>query len=193
VFCVGPCWRAELVKMQDAEQTRRELGRVCLSPPDPSWPAHFRRERERLRPFLGSIANELQHYGSTAVAGLSAKPIIDMMAPVGSLDEADALGGGLAAAGYRKIDAGFFKRRFAYHLHLAICPTWPIKNELLLRDWLIERPEIARAYEELKKKLAAEHGEDMPRYTDGKTVFLRGVVNEARLSRGLPIEIDWNE
>src|SRR5580698_1254717 len=137
--------------MRDADQTRRELGRVCLSPPDPSWPTYFRRERERLRPFLGSVANELQHYGSTAVPGLSANPIIDMMAPVASLDEADALGASLTVAGYRKIDAGFFKRRFfrrevggadlAYHLHLAVCPDWPIKNELLLRDWLIQHPE----------------------------------------------------
>lgn len=189
--------------MRDAEQTRRELGHVCLLPPDPSWPTYFSDERERLRPFLGPIADELQHYGSTAVAGLSAKPIIDMMAPVASLDEADALGDGLAEAGYRKIDAGFFKRRFfrrkvdgadlAYHLHLAVCPAWPVKNELLLRDWLIEHPDAARIYEDLKKKLAAEHGDDMPRYTDGKTLFLRETVNEARLSRGLLIEIDWNE
>lgn len=189
--------------MRDAEQTRRELGRVCLSPPDPLWPTHFSHERERLQPFLGLVADELQHYGSTAVAGLSAKPIIDMMAPVVSLDEADALGSRLAEAGYRKIDAGFFKRRFfrrkvdgadlAYHLHLAVCPTWPVKNELLLRDWLIEHPEVARTYEELKRTLAAAHGDDMPQYTEGKTLFLRGAVNDARLSRGLPIEQDWNE
>jgi GrpB-like predicted nucleotidyltransferase (UPF0157 family) len=189
--------------MRDLEQTRRELGDVCLSPPDPSWPIHFSRERERLRRFLGPVADELQHYGSTAVPGLSAKPIIDMMAPVASLDTADALGDRLAAAGYRKIDAGFFKRRFfrrkvdgadlAFHLHLVVCPTWPVKNELLLRDWLMERPEMAHAYEALKKRLAAEHGDDMPRYTEGKTLFLREAVNEARLSRGFPIESDWNE
>jgi GrpB-like predicted nucleotidyltransferase (UPF0157 family) len=193
--------------MRDLEQTRRELGDVCLSPPDPSWPIHFSRERERLRSYLGNegapVAKELQHYGSTAIPGLSAKPIIDMMAPVASLDAADALGDRLAAAGYRKIDAGFFKRRFfrrkvdgadlAFHLHLVLCPTWPVKNELLLRDWLMERPEMARAYEALKKRLAAEHGDDMPRYTEGKTLFLREAVNEARLRRGLPLESDWNE
>ena len=77
-----------------------------------SWPEHFSCERERLRPFIGHIADELQHYGSTAIPGLSAKPIIDMMAPVVSLDQADALDAGLATAGYQKIDAGFFKRRF---------------------------------------------------------------------------------
>lgn len=189
--------------MHDHEKARLALGHVAIAPPDPHWPEYFSQERERLRPFLSSIADELQHYGSTAVPGLSAKPIIDMMAPVVSLEEADALSEQLAGAGYRKIDAGFFKRRFfrrtveetdlAYHLHLVVAPAWPLKNELLLRDWLIEHPDIARKYEVLKMELASTYGDDMPRYTDGKTSFLRSVVNDARLSRGLPVEHDWDE
>jgi GrpB-like predicted nucleotidyltransferase (UPF0157 family) len=168
-----------------------------------SWPEHFSYERERLRPFLGHIADELQHYGSTAIAGLSAKPTIDMMAPVVSLDQADALSRCLATAGYQKIDAGFFKRRFfrriaddadlSYHLHLVVSPTWPLKNELLFRDWLVQHPKVTRAYEALKIALSAMHGDDMPRYTAEKTSFVRGVVNDARISHGLPIEEDWDE
>jgi GrpB-like predicted nucleotidyltransferase (UPF0157 family) len=189
--------------MRDLEDTRQALGRVSIAPPDTSWPERFSRERERLRPILGRIADELQHYGSTAIAGLIAKPVIDMIAPVVSLDQADVLGLSLVTAGYRKIDAGFIKRRFfrrtaddadlAYHLHLVVSPSWPLKNELLLRDWLIQHPEVARAYEALKVKLAARYGDDMPRYTAGKTSFLRGVVNEARVCQGLPIEDDWDE
>jgi GrpB-like predicted nucleotidyltransferase (UPF0157 family) len=189
--------------MHDSDHARRALGRVSIAPPDTSWPENFLCERERLRPFLGHIADELQHYGSTAIAGLSAKPVIDMMAPVGSLDRADELGRGLATAGYQKIDAGFIKRRFfrriadnanlAYHLHLVISPGWPLKNELLLRDWLIQHPEVARAYEALKVELATRYGDDMPRYTAEKTSFLRETVNDARLCQGLPIEDDWNE
>jgi GrpB-like predicted nucleotidyltransferase (UPF0157 family) len=189
--------------MRDPEHTRQALGRVSIAPPNVSWPEHFSCERERLRPFLGPIADELQHYGSTAIAGLSAKPIIDMMAPVVSLDEADALGRCLATTGYQKIDAGFIRRRFfrriaagedlAYHLHLVVSPAWPLKNELLFRDWLIQHPEVALAYEALKVELAAMYADDMPRYTAEKTSFLRGAVNDARLCRGLPIEEDWDE
>jgi GrpB-like predicted nucleotidyltransferase (UPF0157 family) len=189
--------------MRDLEQTRQALGHVSIAPPDISWPKQFSCERERLRPFLGRIADELQHYGSTAIPGLSAKPIIDMMAPVTSLDHADALGHCLATAGYQKIDAGFFKRRFfrrqaddadlAYHLHLVVSPIWPLKNELLFRDWLIQHPEVARTYETLKLELAAKYGDDMPRYTTEKNSFLRSIVNEARLHHGLPVEEDWNE
>lgn len=189
--------------MRDTEYSRRALGHVYIVRPDTAWAEQFLHERERLQPLLGHIADKLQHYGSTAVPGLSAKPIIDMMAPVSSLDQADALGHRLAIAGYRKIDAGFIKRRFfrreaegadaAFHLHLAVSPTWPLKNELLLRDWLIQHPEVARAYEALKVELATAYGDDMPRYTAGKTSFLRGAVNDARLRIGLPIEQDWDE
>ncbi|MBT9330328.1 GrpB family protein [Paracidobacterium acidisoli] len=190
-------------QMHDPAQARRALGHVSIVSPDPSWPEYFSRERARLRSFLGPLADELQHYGSTAVPGLSAKPIIDMMTPVASLEQADALSEQLAAAKYRRIDAGFFKRRFfrrtaadtnlAWHLHLVVAPAWPVKNELLLRDWLIRRPDVARAYEALKMELATAYGDDMPRYTEGKTIFLRKAVNDARLSHGLPAEHDWDE
>ena len=155
---------------------------MTVLPPDPSWPRHFFRERDLLRPVLGCIADQLQHYGSTAVPGLSAKPIIDMMAPVAGLQQADALADPLAALGFSKIDAGFFKRRFfrrkandsdlVYHLHLAVAPAWPPKNELLVRDWLIHHPDVAREYELLKFALAAEYENDMPGYTRCKSTFL---------------------
>ena len=189
--------------MHDREEARRALGQVHIAAADPSWPLLFLREKERLRGFVGGIAEGLEHYGSTAVPGLSAKPVIDMMGPVACLEEADAAGERLAGAGYGKIDAGFHKRRFfrrlaegggvAYHLHLVVSPTWPVKNEILLRDWLIRRPDVARAYEALKLELAAAHGDDMPRYTDGKTAFLRAAVNDARVSLGIGAEENWDE
>src|SRR5580704_240601 len=98
--------------MRNREQAQRMPGHVSVVPPDPSWPEYFSRERDLLRPVLGRMADELQHYGSAAVPGLSAKPIIEMMAPVASLDQAGALGYQLSHIGYSKIDAGFFKRRF---------------------------------------------------------------------------------
>jgi GrpB-like predicted nucleotidyltransferase (UPF0157 family) len=63
----------------------------------------------------------------------------------------------------------------------------------LLRDWLIQHADIASGYEVLKVKLSAAYGDDMPRYTEAKTSFLRRVFNDARRSQGLPEEHDWNE
>lgn len=189
--------------MHDPELVRQTLGRVYLVPSNPTWAEHFSHERQRLQGSLGAVVNELQHYGSTAVPGILAKPIIDMMAPVSSLERADAFDGSLAVAGYQKVDAGFCKRRFyrkeprngepAFHLHLVVAPSWPIKDELLLRDWMIQHPEIAREYEALKLALAGAHAQDMPQYTQGKTSFLRRIVNDARLSQGLPAREDWEE
>ena len=68
-----------------------------------------------------------------------------------------------------------------------------MKNELLLRDWLIANPDVARAYEALKLELARQFPDDMPRYTSGKTAFLRAAVNDARANIGLPPETDWDE
>ena len=62
-----------------------------------------------------------------------------------------------------------------------------------LRDWLTQHPDVARAYDLLKVKLAAVYGNDMPRYTGGKASLLRRTVDDARRSKGLPEEHDWNE
>lgn len=189
--------------MCEREHVRQALGNVVIVAPDSSWPAYFEREREGLRPVLGPIVEKLQHYGSTAVPGLCAKPIIDMMAPVTSLPNADELYPKLVLASYVHIDVGFKKRRFfrrnvegaklAFHLHLVVSPIWPVKNELLLRDWLIQHPQVARDYEKLKIRLAEQYADDMPRYTEGKNAFLRMAVNDARIRLGLQAEYDWEE
>lgn len=190
-------------QLTTVEQTREALGDVVITRSDEAWPALFNAERRRLLPILGKPGKYLQHFGSTAVPNLQAKPIIDMMAPIDSLPIDSQVYGRLADAGYIAVDAGFFKRAFfrrpangvnpAFHLHLVVAPAWPLKNELLLRDWLIANPSVAKAYEDLKLKLARQFQNDMPRYTSGKTEFLRAVVDNARASAALPPETDWDE
>jgi GrpB-like predicted nucleotidyltransferase (UPF0157 family) len=189
--------------MSKTEDARDALGEVSIINSDEAWPAQFEAERRRLLPILGAAGQSLQHFGSTAIPNLKAKPIIDMMAPIASLPIAYQLSSRLAEVGYIVVDAGFIKRAFfrrpdmgvdpAFHLHLVIAPSWPMKNELLLRDWLIARPDLARAYEALKLELAHRFPDDMPRYTSGKTAFLRAAVNDARASVGLTPETDWDE
>jgi GrpB-like predicted nucleotidyltransferase (UPF0157 family) len=186
-----------------SESTRQIPGNVSLSPAHYLWPVHFRNERKRLAAFLGTLSSSLVHFGSTAVPNLDAKPIIDMMAPVATLAEAELQRETLKDAEYSLVEADFSKRRMfrrqtsvaesSFHLHLVVCPDWPIKNELLFRDWLVEHTDVAREYAALKRQLAIKFANDTSRYTVGKSDFIRRVVNTARVARGLPLELNWSE
>jgi GrpB-like predicted nucleotidyltransferase (UPF0157 family) len=179
------------------------LGHVHLSEPKAEWARLFESERQRLVAISPGRFKNIAHFGSTAVPGLRAKPIIDIMASVEALSTVDAMMPTLLSYGYAPVDVGFVKRRFlrkqlasssvGYHLHIITNAAWPNKNELLVRDWLIAHPDVAACYETLKQALARKHPDDRPAYTAAKSEFLRTVVNDARQSRGLPPESDWAE
>ena len=185
------------------EVARSALGHVRLTEPNVEWAGLFENERQRLVPISGGAFKNIAHFGSTAVPGLRAKPIIDIMASVDALSAVDAMMPALRDFGYEPVEAGFLKRRFlrkhptsngvTYHLHIIANATWANKNELLVRDWLIAHPNVAACYETLKESLARDHPDDMPAYTAAKAEFLRKIVNDARRSRGLPPETDWAE
>jgi len=178
-------------------------GHVRLSEPRAEWAGLFASERQRLAAISGGAFTNIVHFGSTAVPGLRAKPIIDIMASVAALSAVDAMMPVLLSDGYEPAEAGFVKRRFlrkqmtsagvGYHLHIIADVAWPNKNELLVRDWLIAHPNVAACYATLKEALARKHHDDRPAYTAAKSEFLRRVVNDARRSRGLPPETDWTE
>ncbi|WP_340647646.1 GrpB family protein [Phenylobacterium sp.] len=167
------------------------------------WPELFNVERASLRSLEPSPFLDIEHFGSTAVPGLAAKPVIDIMASVAGTDALDRAEPALAALGYHRLEVGFRKRRFyrkaeersdeAVNLHVIPCERWANKNERLFRDWLIERPEVASAYRALKEELAARFPVDPTAYTTGKTEFIRQTVNQARRHLGLPAETNWDE
>lgn len=184
-------------------QKSRAIAPVVLVDYDPAWSSCFEQERAQLRTASPTSLNEIQHFGSTAVPNLIAKPIIDMMAPVANLDEAHRLGLMVNDLGYSPAETDFAKRALfrrddpssalAYHLHLAVCSDWPVKNELLFRDWLRVHDDAVTEYAELKRRLASESHTDIRRYTFGKNDFIRGVIRKARHAAGLPAETDWSE
>ena len=162
---------------------------------DPQWPIIYAAEQVLLLSRTGSHFTELEHIGSTAVPGQRAKPIIDMMAAIHSLDELSAFQPGLEFLGYGLFDTGmcnryFFRRQDAsgqvFHLHIVELSTWSERKERLLRDYLLEHPEAVKAYGEVKTELAQTHPEDSHAYTEAKTDFIQSVINKARAERGLP-------
>ena len=176
---------------------------VRLVPYDPGWANHFNAERRRLLALPNCPFRALEHIGSTAVPGLDAKPIVDMMASVEHLEEIEGFRGVLSTLGYTNLDGGFQSRRsFArpalaiidgYHLHVVTEDVWPHKDERLFRDWLRAHQDVAQQYSALKFALAAKHPDSVTDYTTAKSDFIRTTINAARRAKGLPDRSDWAE
>jgi GrpB-like predicted nucleotidyltransferase (UPF0157 family) len=170
---------------------------VAIVPYDPQWPALFQEEENRLRSCLPSeLIGRIEHFGSTAVPGLAAKPIVDMLVEVTSLEEAKRrVVPILDAKGYDYFwrptwgdDTppwyAWFIRRNAegirtHHIHM-VESHFEHWDRLLFRDYLVEHPAVALEYQALKLQLAAAHPNDRVAYTTGKTEFITRVAEKAR-------------
>jgi GrpB-like predicted nucleotidyltransferase (UPF0157 family) len=155
---------------------------------DPAWPEQFRAEASRLTELLDPwLATPVEHIGSTSVPGLAAKPILDMMAGVHDLHSArDAIpvltSHGYTHAQHRPATLWFHKARTESDLEQALHLTEPgsslWRERLAFRDALRADPVLARQYQELKERLAADSG-DIAVYTAGKREFVVRVMVQA--------------
>jgi GrpB-like predicted nucleotidyltransferase (UPF0157 family) len=153
---------------------------------DPWWPARFDEEKSRIEEVLGSRAIAIEHVGSTAVPGLGAKPIIDIMVGVPDLGGAFAgCSAALQGIGYlyvprRLPDRHFFHRgpwgARTHHLHLTEFGGAMWERYLLFRDYLRTHPDVARQYFEFKRQVAARPNIDRPAYNAAKRPFIDGVI-----------------
>jgi GrpB-like predicted nucleotidyltransferase (UPF0157 family) len=165
-----------------------ESGTVRVVPYDPAWPALFAAEAARIEAALGpGLPLALEHMGSTAVPGLAAKPILDLLggyppgAPVAPYVDA-LVGAGYMHRGEQGIPGREFFRRGeprAYHLHLVVEGSTVWREQLAFRDALRRDPALRDAYAALKLALAGRFPRDRESYIDGKTRFVRRVVVEA--------------
>jgi GrpB-like predicted nucleotidyltransferase (UPF0157 family) len=160
---------------------------------DPRWPVLFDQEAKRLRAVLDpSLIVGLEHFGSTAVPALSAKPIIDILIAVRSLAEAQAT----FVETLRNLDYVFwadnpnkdrmffvkgmppFGSRRSHHVHVTEPDGEMWQRRLAFRDYLRAHPQEARTYERLKRRLAAEHQTDRGAYTDAKSAYVESVMRK---------------
>lgn len=162
---------------------------IRVVPYDPEWPARFESGRDLLRQAIGPwVVDDIHHVGSTAVPGLDAKPIIDILVGVEDLGHSRACFELLAGLGYLyapylaeemhwfcKPDPG----RRTHHLHLVPRGSPRYRDELAFRDHLRANPEKARDYAELKRRLAARFDRDREGYTDAKANFIARALAEA--------------
>lgn len=153
----------------------------------PDWPAKFEAEKRVLQSVLAPwLVGEIQHVGSTAVVGLSAKPIIDLMAPVASLRESEAAIAAAATAGYsyypyRADVMHWFCKPSpdvrTHHLHLVPHGSQLWLDRLAFRNALRGNQALSDEYANLKMGLAKQFPDDREAYTQGKTPFVQRVLS----------------
>lgn len=158
--------------------------RVELVAYDPAWLAAFSAERAQIQAVLGELAVAIHHIGSTAVPGLTAKPIIDIMVEVARLDDAVQCIAPLKTLGYcfldypQNTDRRFFRKGEprTHHLHIVEQGSVSLKEHLAFRDALRAQPDLKDKYAELKAGLAGRHQEDRASYSESKTTFVQRVA-----------------
>jgi GrpB-like predicted nucleotidyltransferase (UPF0157 family) len=165
---------------------------VYLVEPDPAWPARYAAEVQGIRKLLSDAADgfRFEHVGSTAISGLAAKPIIDLLLiPQDGSWPKEILERQLPLLGYVfwaenpdpkhlffvKGMPPFGKGR-THHLHVR--PTERAAPVLAFRDYLRAHPQTAQAYAELKRRLSAEHPNERDAYTRGKDDFVAAVLKK---------------
>lgn len=156
---------------------------------DPSWPMRFAEEAAVLRVALATwLVGPVEHIGSTAVPGLAAKPVIDIMAAVQTLEASRPAIAAASAFGYcyfpyrPESEHWFCKPSPAFrthHLHLVPldAPQWD--RAIAFRDYLRTHSDVAVEYEALKRRLALEHHDDREAYTEAKHPFITRITDAA--------------
>ena len=171
-----------------------ERGMVRLVAADPRWPLLYAAEAGRLASAVqdaGLPPLVLEHIGSTAVPGLVAKPIIDLMAGYASEDDAGRRYlEAIVAAGYeprgpqgvpgRELLVRGPRAARTHHLNLVSVGGRFWREHIYFRDRLRAEPELASAYAALKRELAARHAHDRGAYTEGKARFVASVLGRGR-------------
>jgi GrpB-like predicted nucleotidyltransferase (UPF0157 family) len=172
-----------------------EADRIEICDYDPTWPVRFAAEADRLAGALGGItACAIEHFGSTAVPGLAAKPIIDIMLIVADGAAWPRLVAPIESLGYAywaenpRTDRLFFVRGMppfgsgrTHHVHVR-APR-DCADELRFRDYLRRHREVAVAYEALKRALAARHACDREAYGAAKGEFVAATLARAERER----------
>lgn len=160
------------------------MSEVRVAAPDPSWGAAFQREATRVRAAFGEQAVEIHPIGSTAIDGIYAKPIIDILLLVDDLAIADAGTLSMQGLGYEACgEFGIPGRRYfrknnsngvrTHQVHSFVRESDEARRHIAFRDYMNAHASVAQEYSVLKQRLAKEFPSDMEAYIDGKDEFIK--------------------
>lgn len=155
---------------------------------DPAWPERFDRESERVRRVLGDKVMAIEHFGSTAVPGLAAKPIIDFCVVLEDQAMASEAVDQLEELGYqvsKDWDKRTVLRRTAadgqsFNLHLGWPETLPgVRGNLAFREYLRDTPSMRERYATVKREAAEEVPDDVEGYYEAKNPIIEELMERA--------------
>lgn len=179
--------------------TKNELGKlfpVIIAEPNSDWKKLFEIEKKILQGILGQNAIRIEHFGSTAIPNLEAKPTIDILVEIPNNDgKKEVIIKKMKSENYHYIQRkdspppyimvvkGYTNEGIkgqSFHIHMAEKEHKGLWDRIYFRDYLIENQEIARKYEKLKRELAKKFKYDREAYTEGKSEFVRTITEEAK-------------
>ena len=155
---------------------------IEVLPYDPEWPELYASEKEVLLGKFGRIVENIYHIGSTAVEGLAAKPIIDILLETNSLEKLDGLDDEFESLAYEAMgEFGIPGRRYfrkggierTHQIHAFASGSHHITRHLAFRNYLREMPEIRKEYEGLKTRVALECNHEIDKYCKCKHAFIQ--------------------
>ena len=160
-----------------------ELFPIVLTPPSPNWKLWFEDEKQALKEILSSFECKIHHIGSTAINGIWAKPIVDILIETNNHADMKSIARIMEANGYIimhessiprfSLNKGYTKNGFAervFHIHLHLTDD---KDEIYFRDYLNEHPTVAKEYEALKLSIWKKFEHDRDGYTNAKHNFVK--------------------
>jgi GrpB-like predicted nucleotidyltransferase (UPF0157 family) len=162
-------------------------GTVKLEPHSEQWHQLFAEEKARLFQNVGDYVISIEHVGSTAICGISAKPIIDIAVAVKKISDGEKCVKPLKEIGYEYRGEHGIAGRFyfvrgeprTHHLHMVLEDSDFWRSHLFFRDYLRDNPSAAKEYEDLKLELAREYVNDRDAYLRGKSDFIENILNAA--------------
>jgi len=158
-----------------------------LSPYSQEWKFIYKQEAKKIKNIIGDFVIDIQHIGSTAIPNIVAKPIIDIVVMISSLDKAKDLIKLLTDIGYKYDEPASSSERYLlrkgdpiqYHLSLTALNVTFWHRQILFRNYLIDHPLIAKEYEKLKLKIIKKYPTGGKEYISEKSSFIQKVLELA--------------
>jgi GrpB-like predicted nucleotidyltransferase (UPF0157 family) len=155
-----------------------------------NWKKMYKEESEKIKNILDDIIIDIHHIGSTAIPGIKAKPVIDILVEVKDIEAVDQYNHKMEELGYEVMgEYGIAKRRFfrkggnkrTHHIHMFQVGNEEIERHINFKEYLITHPDRRQEYSKLKEELVNKYTYDVENYTNGKSDFIQEIDRKAKL------------